>query len=168
MPFHKPPGGERSDAARKKPDYARGNSGRSNIGEQLLMEEQVHDEGNEKYMELGLAFLRAGKTCDPVSIQQLLDQDAPVNLVDPVDHATALHYIAAYDARPALRVLLKSGKCDFLIRDRNGRLPSELAREFGRDDAMARLLLIKEVRQAQAQGIDPGSLYKLSARQPCP
>jgi hypothetical protein len=39
-----------------------------------------------------------------------------------------------------------------------------LAREYGRDDAMARLLLIKEIRQAQAQGIDPASLYKRPAR----
>jgi hypothetical protein len=33
---------------------------------------------------------------------------------------------------------------------------------------MARLLLIKEVRQARAQGIDPDSLYKISARKPAP
>ena len=45
---------------------------------------------------------------------------------------------------------------------------SEIAREYGLDDAMSRLLLIKEVRQAQAQGIDPGNLYKISARKPAP
>ena len=65
-----------------------------------------------------------------------------------------------------MRVILKSGKCDFLIRDGQGRLPSQLAREYGHDDAMARLLLIKEIQQAQAQGIDPSSLYKRSARKP--
>jgi hypothetical protein len=75
---------------------------------------------------------------------------------------------AAYGARPALRVLLNSGGCDFLVRDWEGRLPSEIAREYGHDRAIARLLLIKEVRQARAQGIDPDSLYKISARKAAP
>jgi ankyrin repeat protein len=120
------------------------------------------------YFELGQAFVEAAKECNASKLQRLIDGNAPVNFVDPTDNATALHYTAAYRARPALRVLLKSGKCDFLVRDGQGRLPSELAREYGNDDAMARLLLIKEMRQARAQGIDPGSLYKVSARKPAP
>jgi hypothetical protein len=75
---------------------------------------------------------------------------------------------AAYGARPALRVLLNSGGCDFLVRDWEGRLPSEIAREYGRDREMARRLLVEEMRQARRQGIDPGSLYKISARNPGP
>jgi ankyrin repeat protein len=118
------------------------------------------------YMELGLEFVEAARECNAAKLQRLLDRNAPVNYPDPWDQATALHYIAAYRARPALRILLKSGKCDFLIRDGQGRLPSQLAREYGHDDAMARLLLIKEIRQAQARGIDPASLYRRSARKP--
>jgi hypothetical protein len=116
--------------------------------------------------KLGEAFVRAAKECNAFKLQKLLDRNAPVNATDFPDRATALHYIAAYRARPALRVLLKSGKCNFLIRDRLGRLPSQLAREYGHDDAMARLLLIKEVQQAQAQGIDPMTLHRRSARKP--
>jgi len=118
------------------------------------------------YMELGLEFVEAARECNAAKLQRLLDRNAPVNYPDPWDQSTALHYIAAYRARPALRILLKSGKCDFLIRDGQGRLPSQLAREYGHDDAMARLLLIKEVQQAQAQGIDPMTLYRRSARKP--
>ena len=114
--------------------------------------------------QLGLEFVEAARQCHAAKLQRLIDRNAPVNFIEPHDHATALHYIAAYRARPALRVILKSGKCDFLIRDGQGRLPSQLAREFGHDDAMARLLVIKEIRQAQAQGIDSGGLYKRSAR----
>ncbi len=106
--------------------------------------------------QLGLDFVEAARECHAAKLQRLIDRNAPVNFIDPHDRATALHYIAAYRARPALRVILKTGKCDFLIRDGQGRLPSQLAREYGHDDAMARLLLIKEIRQAQAQGIDPG------------
>jgi ankyrin repeat protein len=123
---------------------------------------------NRKIMEIGLQFLEAAKDGDAPELEQLLEEQAPVNFIDPVDHATALHYIAAYAARPALRVVLSSGKCDHLIRDAEGRLPSEIAREYGHDRAMARLLLIKEVRQARAQGLDPRHLYKVSARQPAP
>src|SRR6266851_10263680 len=75
---------------------------------------QVDPEKIKKYMEAGVEFVKAAKRGDADKLRRLLDQDAPVNFCDPVDHATALHYIAAYDARPALRVLLKTGKCDFL------------------------------------------------------
>jgi hypothetical protein len=112
---------------------------------------------------LGQGLVKAAKKCNVVELKRLLDLNAPVNYFDRSDQAGVLHYIAAYGARPSLRVMLKSGRCDFLLRDGRGRLPSELAREFGHDDAMARLLLIKEMRQAQAQGIDPSSLYKISA-----
>jgi ankyrin repeat protein len=120
--------------------------------------------GQSEYLELGLELVEAARECNATKLQRLIDRNAPVNFIDPHDHATALHYIAAYRARPALRVILKTGKCDFLIRDGQGRLPSQLAREYGHDDAMARLLLIKEIQQAQAQGIDPESLYKRSTR----
>jgi ankyrin repeat protein len=115
-----------------------------------------------------MTLLKAAKKGDAVIVQLLLDIGAPVNFADPFDHATALHYVAAYDAHRALQVLLKSGKCNFLVRGWEGRLPSEIAREYGRDREMARRLLIEEMRQARHQGIDPGSLYKISARQPAP
>ena len=126
------------------------------------------EQRRKKRMELGFEFLKAAKKGNARRLSELLQQDAPVNCVDPVDHAGVLHYIAAYCARPSLRVVIKSDKIDFLIRDWEGRLPSEIAREYGHDDAMARLLAIKEIRQAQAQGIDPGSLYKISSRNPTP
>jgi ankyrin repeat protein len=117
-----------------------------------------------EYMALGLELVEAARECNAAKLQQLIDRKAPVDYMDPVDRATALHYIAAYGARPALRVILKSGKGNFILRDGQGRMPSQLAREYGRDGAMARLLLIKEIREAQARGIDPARLYKRSAR----
>src|SRR5262249_15541625 len=101
--------------------------------EDLLNDLIANSTRTEHYKQAGLAFLKAAKKGDAEKLQRLIDQNAPVNFVDDRDHATALHYIAAYAARPALRVLLRSGKCDFLIQDRNGRLPSELAREYGDD-----------------------------------
>jgi ankyrin repeat protein len=117
-----------------------------------------------EYAALGLEFVEAARECDAAKLQRLIDRNAPVDYVDPIDRATALHYIAAYGARPALRVILKSGKGNFILRDSKGRMPSQLAREYGRDAAMARLLLMKEIREARARSIDPTSLYKRSAR----
>ncbi len=122
--------------------------------------------GGQVYTQLDLAFLKAAKTGDADKLKELLREDPSVNLLDHFDRAAALHYIAAYDARPALRVILKRMDLNYLVRDRDGRLPSELAREVGNDEGMARLLMIKEMRQAKARGIDPCSLYKVSSRKP--
>ena len=58
----------------------------------------------------------------------------------------------AAKARRVLRVLLDCGLCNFLLRDKGGRLASELAYLFGHDPAAARLLGIKESKQAEAEG----------------
>lgn len=65
---------------------------------------------------------------------------------------TALHHAAALDARSAIRVLVGSGKCDYLIRDNKGRYADDLALVWGRDCGVARLLMRKRLQQAVAQG----------------
>ncbi|WP_236182884.1 ankyrin repeat domain-containing protein [Pseudomonas sputi] len=61
---------------------------------------------------------------------------------------TALHYAAATGFRPCIRLLVNSGKCDYLLKDNKGRLASDLAYEWGKDYAVGLLLQKKEVRQA--------------------
>lgn len=97
------------------------------------------------------AFLRAAEDGDEKTLQKLIGEGVAVNTRDPATGGTALHYAAAHAARPALRVLVNSGRCDFMVRDKKGRLASELAGVYGRDPAMARLLLRKEVEQARTQ-----------------
>jgi len=75
-----------------------------------------------------------------------------INYQDEVG-MTALHYAAAYDARPCLRILVGSGKCNYLLRDKKGRSASELAFEYGKDYAVGRLLMMKEAQQAVKEGI---------------
>ncbi|MCB9989306.1 MAG: ankyrin repeat domain-containing protein [Rhodospirillales bacterium] len=67
---------------------------------------------------------------------------------------TVLHVAAATGARDALRLLIQIEGCDFLIRDNCGRLASEVAFVVGNDPAVARLLRIKERKQAKKQGVD--------------
>lgn len=97
---------------------------------------------------------------NPCKLKKILDKGFPLNLLNPVTGGTALHSLAAGGARPAIRLLLTYENIDFLIRDKKGRLPSEMAYLYGHDPALARLLGIKERKQAEAKGI------KLTRRPP--
>lgn len=100
------------------------------------------------------ALLRAARNADAEMMKREIEGGASVNAREPGTGATPLHLTAAQGARPALRVLLASGKCDHLARDRQGRLASELAGVYGRDPAMARLLMRKELQQARGLGVE--------------
>lgn len=66
---------------------------------------------------------------------------------------TALHYAAAFGARQCLRVLVNSGKCNYLLKDHRGRYASELAFSCGKDYAVGVLLSKKQIKQAYEQGV---------------
>lgn len=66
---------------------------------------------------------------------------------------TPLHHAAARGARPCIRLLVASGQCDYLIRDKQGRYAFELAIEWARDYAVGRLLSMKQAQQAAARGV---------------
>ena len=100
------------------------------------------------------AVLHAARCADAQALKREIAGGASVTARDFNSGATALHYVAAQGARGCLRALLATGKCDHLARDREGRLSSELAGVYGRDPAMARLLMRKELQQARAQGFD--------------
>ncbi|NWE92845.1 ankyrin repeat domain-containing protein [Pseudomonas reactans] len=66
---------------------------------------------------------------------------------------TALHYAAALGARQCLRVLVNSGKCNYLLKDKRGRYASELAFSCGKDYAVGVLLSKKQAKQAHELGL---------------
>jgi len=103
-------------------------------------------------IERGMDLLAAARRGDATGVEDLKRLSAPLNYRDPRTGATPLHYVAAYNARPAFRALTKGGGCDYLIRDKKGRLAWELAVDAD-DPAMARLMIYKTRRQAEANGL---------------
>ena len=102
---------------------------------------------------IGQEFLRAAMRGNPATLQVFLDQGMNINYQDPQTGQTALHLAAGAKARQAVRFLISHRECDYLIRDKRGRLPSEMAYTIGEDPALARLLENKEWKQAKAQGV---------------
>lgn len=83
----------------------------------------------------------------------LIENDADVNLQSEDDKATALHYAACYGVRPLIRLLVNSGRCDYLLKDGEHRYAAGLAMEWSGDFALARLLSKHQVRQAHERGV---------------
>ncbi len=104
----------------------------------------------EKY---GEEYLLAARRGDAHFFELYLSFGMPVNYQHPKTGETALHIAASRRARHIIRAILKTGKCDFLVRDNQGRLASEMAHLYGRDPAVTRLLGLKERKQGEAQGI---------------
>lgn len=85
-------------------------------------------------------------------VARAIAEGADVNVQD-AHGMTALHHAAAHGARPCIRILVGSGKCDYLIRDHMDRYAFEIADEWARDYAVARLLAKKQLQQAAARGV---------------
>lgn len=109
--------------------------------------------GDNAMIALGREFLHIARRGNLRMLSGFIEEGFPVNWQDARYGQAALHVAAAAKARKALLVLTESNRCDFLLRDKEGRLASELAFLFGDDPAAARLLRIHERRQAAERGI---------------
>lgn len=108
----------------------------------------------EEWQRRGRRLLQAADTGDPARVQAALDAGASVNYADPRNGETALHIVAAGRARLALRVLMRQSDLKYSVRDRSGRLPSEIA-NLTIDAAMGRLLMLKEAEEGRRENILP-------------
>lgn len=102
-------------------------------------------------IRLGREYIEAARDGDGDLVRAFMEEGFPVAWSEWRTGETALHAAAGSRARPAIRVLVQHWP-DFLIRDRQGRFPSELAYLYGEDPAMAHLLGIRERKDAIATG----------------
>ena len=97
-------------------------------------------------------FLRAADEGYKGFMDRYIEAGLPLNVAEPGSGQTALHIAAAGGARACVRALTASGRVDYLVRDAQGRLPSELAGVIADDPLLAQELREKERAQAKAQG----------------
>lgn len=86
-------------------------------------------------------------------LQERLEAGQSLFVVDPRTGDTPLHAAASAAARGSILLMAILPGCDFLARDGEGRLPSELALEFGDDPVLARYLSMRENTQADRAGV---------------
>lgn len=110
------------------------------------------EQGQDPKQIRGLRLIFAIHHHDARLAYALAEADADVNVRDE-DMMTPVHHVAALGERRCARVIFATGRCDFLVRDNAGRLPSDLAFVYARDYALARLLNTKRVQQAARIGI---------------
>lgn len=108
--------------------------------------------GDNQAQVYGQRLIECVKSGDAPAAKLLLDHGANINSQD--EHKmTALHYAAAFGARPCIRLLTSFNECSYLLKDFKDRYASELAYDCGKDYAVGLLLQKKQVRQAYAQGV---------------
>jgi len=98
---------------------------------------------------LGKDWLDAVRCGDAAAVRAYIEEGFPIGYRDRRTGENALHAAAGSQARTILRVLLPRW-AGFLVRDRQGRLASELAYLYGEDPAMARLLGTKERKEGES------------------
>lgn len=96
-------------------------------------------------------FIRAVRDNNYDKMKEYLGKGAEINHRDEFG-MTPLHHSAA-GRRIALRFLVASQQCDYLVQDKWGRYASDIAAEFSRDRAVVRLLTRKREEQAREQGV---------------
>lgn len=107
-----------------------------------------------RLFDLGLDLLDAAETGNARRLADLMADGFPVNFQHPQTLETALHKAGARSHREVVRALIRSGACDYLIQDSDGRFPHHSAEFFGNDPTIERLLVKKARQQAGRDGVD--------------
>lgn len=118
-------------------------------GTEKLTEEQ-------ELIKLGEEFIQAGRSGDLDKVQNFIDFDFPVNFQEPTYKQTLLHISAGQKGSGSIKLaklLISSGKCDYLIRDIYNKIAVDNAMISGESEIVA--LLDTETREAAKKaGID--------------
>lgn len=112
---------------------------------------RLADSGGPRSIDL--ALLQAVLQGDGEKAREAISHGADVNFCDPQSGAALLHLAAGRSARFALKALIASPDLDYLVKDKQDRLPSAVAWEFGQNPVIGTFLMKKEIQHAHARGI---------------
>jgi len=98
-------------------------------------------------------YYRAVHTGSAEKLQAIFGKGFPVNYINPITQLTALLSLAGSHGRKGVKVLMEREDVDYLIRDCEGRLASEMAIMYSDDVDMAIMLMEKEDAQGEREGI---------------
>ena len=117
--------------------------------------EDANEEGmSEKTTDM--EFLYAVCEGNLRKVNQLIDAVEDINIRVAGTGGSALHMIAKYQLKDIFKVLRQRTDLDYLARDHEGRLPSQLAMSSEENVGLGALLIKLERQQAIKQGVEYG------------
>ena len=130
-------------------DYAEEDRGVSGRG-------QMQDDSNGlTEEELGRRLWEAARFLDEDRVRTLVNNGAPVNQIDRSTGQTIIFAFGVYERWDTVQFLLDTGKCDLLIRNKNGRLLSTRVAEETGNQRWAQKIWELELEQGRKVGVIP-------------
>lgn len=99
------------------------------------------------------AMQRAIEAGDGERLLRIIAEGGDVNARGSTTKASLLHLAAANSAHKCLAVLARTRQCDYLVRDNNGYLPSEIAIIHSGDIRAGTFLARMEARQRASKKV---------------
>ena len=110
-------------------------------------QELTHRKGPRHELRQYQAMQRAIEAGDGERLLRIIAEGGDVNARGSVTKASLLHLAAANSAHKCLAVLARTRQCDYLVRDNNGYLPSEISIIHSNDIRAGTFLARMEARQ---------------------
>ena len=98
-------------------------------------------------------FFAAAMNGDACVIKSYLESNWDANLQDSETGLTALHYAASCGAEEVVDILLSNDTTDVLLKDKKGRLPSEMAFLIAKNDSLGDRLIEVEAETRHKRGL---------------
>ncbi len=112
------------------------------------------DEMHAMNNELGKKFIQSLMDYDPHAIADCINADVDINYQDPETGMTALHLAVARQMVDVLKILFNREDLVYLVQDKNGKFPSQLAYEIVGNATLGERLMKRERQEAEAQELD--------------
>lgn len=114
----------------------------------------TREEKERKLVQIGVNFVDATFNADTKRFREIVSSGFNVNFIHPIKGYAAIHCIAHGRSRILIHAFLKAKNIDFLLKAKNGEVPSQIARRASGDFRLVRFWETMEKRQAKQRKID--------------